>query len=139
MRNRWTKPYLDEIKIEIEKNTDLKIAVNRLKLLFLTKTQSLLHGDLHTGSIMCTPEDTKIIDSEFAFYGPMGFDIGALLANLLISFFSQDGHDVKKGDGEKYKIWILESINKVWNNFELKFLNLWKENPNGSAFSSVFF
>ena len=139
VRNRWTKPYLDEIKIEIEKNTDLKIAVNRLKLLFLTKTQSLLHGDLHTGSIMCTPEDTKIIDSEFAFYGPMGFDIGALLANLLISFFSQDGHDVKKGDGEKYKIWILESINKVWNNFELKFLNLWKENPNGSAFSSVFF
>ena len=139
VRNRWTKPYLNKIKNEIEKNTDLKIAVNRLKLLFLTKTQSLLHGDLHTGSIMCTAEDTKIIDPEFAFYGPMGFDIGALLANLLISFFSQDGHDVKKGDGEKYKMWIIKTINKVWNDFELKFLNLWKKNPTGDVFSSVFF
>ena len=139
VRNRWTKPYLNKIKIEIENNTELKIAVNRLKLLFLTKTESLLHGDLHTGSIMCTPEDTKIIDPEFAFYGPMGFDIGALLANLLISFFSQDGHDIEKGDGEIYKIWILETINNVWNNFELKFLDLWKNNPNGDAFSSVFF
>ena len=139
VRNRWTKPYLNKIKIEIENNTELKIAVNRLKLLFLTKTESLLHGDLHTGSVMCTPEDTKIIDPEFAFYGPMGFDIGALLANLLISFFSQDGHDIKKGDGEIYKKWILETINNVWNSFELKFLNLWKSNPNGDVFSSVFF
>jgi 5-methylthioribose kinase len=138
-RNRWTKPYLDERKTEIEKNTDLKIAVNRLKLLFLTKTESLLHGDLHTGSIMCTPEDTKIIDPEFAFYGPMGFDIGALLANLLISFFSQNGHEIQKGDRSKYKLWILNTINKVWNDFEKKFLILWQENQNGDAYSEKFF
>ena len=138
-RNRWTEPYLNEYKKEIEKNTDLKIAVNRLKLLFLTKTESLLHGDLHTGSIMCTPEDTKIIDPEFAFYGPMGFDIGALLANLLINFFSQDGHAVHKGERENYKKWIIETINKVWNDFEKKFSNLWKQNKTGDAYSSNFF
>ena len=138
-RNRWTTPYLDERKVEIENNTDLKFAVNRLKLQFLTRTESLLHGDLHTGSIMCTPNDTKIIDPEFAFYGPMGFDIGALLANLLINFFSQDGHAINKGERDQYKIWILKTINSVWNDFEKKFTNLWKENQLGDAYSSNFF
>lgn len=138
-RNRWTKPYLDQKKIEIENNTDLKIAVNRLKLLFLTKTESLVHGDLHTGSIMCTPEDTKVIDPEFAFYGPMGFDVGALLANLLINFFSQNGHETKKDQRKNYKKWILETINIVWNEFERKFLQLWKDNQNGDAYSQIYF
>ena len=138
-RNRWTQPYLDQYKKEIEKNTDLKIVVNRLKLKFLTKTESLLHGDLHTGSIMCTPLDTKVIDPEFAFYGPMGFDIGALLANLLINFFSQNGHETNKGERSQYKKWILEVIIKIWNDFEKKFIKLWKENQNGDAYSLNFF
>ena len=59
----------------------------------MTQSQSLLHGDLHTGSIMVSKNETKIIDPEFAFYGPMGFDIGALIANLLMNYFSQNGHE----------------------------------------------
>ena len=41
---------------------------------------------------MMTESDTRIIDPEFAFFGPMGFDVGAVLGNLLMSYFSQDGH-----------------------------------------------
>ena len=52
---------------------------------------ALLHGDLHTGSIMAEAGKTMVIDPEFAFYGPMGFDIGALLANLLLAYFASDG------------------------------------------------
>lgn len=59
---------------------------------FIEQAQSLIHGDLHTGSIMVTPESTQVIDSEFAFYGPMGYDIGAFLGNLILAFFAQDGH-----------------------------------------------
>ena len=91
--NRWTKPYLNKMKNKIERDEKLKIAISRLKLKFMKNTDALLHGDLHTGSIMVTKNDTKVIDPEFAFYGPMGFDIGALIANLLMSFFSQTGHE----------------------------------------------
>ena len=56
-----------------------------MKLKFLTDAQALIHGDLHTGSIMVTDSDTRAIDPEFAFFGPMGFDIGALIGNLLIA------------------------------------------------------
>lgn len=58
----------------------------------MTKSQALLHGDLHTGSIMVTDSQTRVFDPEFAFYGPMGFDIGAIIGNLLLNFAAQEGH-----------------------------------------------
>jgi 5-methylthioribose kinase len=41
---------------------------------------------------MVTHESTQVIDPEFAFYGPMGFDIGAFIGNLILAFYAQDGH-----------------------------------------------
>ena len=41
---------------------------------------------------MVTPDSTQVIDPEFGFYGPMGFDIGAFLGNLILAYFAQDGH-----------------------------------------------
>ena len=40
---------------------------------------------------MATEHDTRVIDPEFAFYGPIGFDVGALLANYLIAYLAQPG------------------------------------------------
>lgn len=37
-------------------------------------------------------ETTYVIDPEFAYYGPMAFDVGKILANLLLAFFACDGH-----------------------------------------------
>ena len=132
--NRWTSPHLDKQKKEIENNDDLKIAVSRLKIKFMSETQSLLHGDLHTGSIMVTENDTKVIDPEFAFYGPMGFDVGALFANLLMNFFSQNGHENNPGERKDFKKWILNLINMIWIKFENKFCNLWDEYPKGDGY-----
>ena len=137
--NRWTSPHLDKQKKEIENNDDLKIAVSRLKIKFMSETQSLLHGDLHTGSIMVTENDTKVIDPEFAFYGPMGFDVGALLANLLMNFFSQSGHENNPGERKDFKKWILNLINMIWIKFENKFCNLWDEYPKGDGYPMQLF
>jgi 5-methylthioribose kinase len=41
---------------------------------------------------MVTTDSTQVIDPEFAFYGPMGYDIGAFLGNLILAYFAQDGH-----------------------------------------------
>jgi len=47
---------------------------------------------------MVTRESTQVIDPEFAFYGPMGFDVGAFLGNLILAFFAQDGHADQTND-----------------------------------------
>lgn len=51
---------------------------------------------------MVTPDSTQVIDPEFGFYGPMGFDIGAFIGNLILAYFSQDGHSEKEGDRRVY-------------------------------------
>lgn len=65
---------------------------------FCERAQALIHGDLHTGSVMVTQDSTQVIDPEFSFYGPMGFDIGAYLGNLILAFFAQDGHATQEND-----------------------------------------
>ncbi len=53
--NRWTRPYLDAEKRAFERDSALKVAAQARKYQFMTSAQALIHGDLHTGSIMVTP------------------------------------------------------------------------------------
>ncbi len=132
--NRWTSPQLDGFAARWRSDTELKIAVSRLKLKFMSCAEALLHGDLHTGSIMVTEEDTRVIDPEFAFMGPMGFDLGAVIANLLLNYFAQNGHETKPGERDEYREWVLTAAETVWTKFREKFLDLWRQQPAGDAY-----
>lgn len=48
-----------------------------------------------------------MIDPEFAFYGPMGFDLGALIGNLLLAYCAVPGN----GQGDDYAEWLLQQVN----------------------------
>lgn len=137
--NRWTSPQLDPYAARWREDGDLKVAVSRLKLKFLSSAEAMLHGDLHTGSVMLTPENTRIIDPEFAFMGPMGFDVGAVIANFLLNYFSQDGHEKVPGDRAAYQDWVLSTVEQIWTSFRDKFLALWRENPTGDAYPKSLF
>ncbi|KAI3789208.1 hypothetical protein L2E82_01998 [Cichorium intybus] len=129
--NRWTSPYLDSEAEAIRNDNFLKIEVADLKSKFCEKTQALIHGDLHTSSIMVTIDSTQVIDPEFAFYGPMGFDIGAFIGNLFLAYFAQDGHADYENDRKAYKAWIMDTIADTWNLFYQKFTSLWDLNKKG--------
>lgn len=133
-QNRWTAPYLDGLAAELREDMDLHIAVSRLKLKFMASPEALLHGDLHTGSIMVTENETRVIDPEFAFYGPMGFDVGAVLANLLMAYFASSGHERAPGDRRAFETWLLETVEQVWNEFARKFLDLWRAGAEGDGY-----
>ncbi|RQH16258.1 S-methyl-5-thioribose kinase [Bradyrhizobium sp. RP6] len=133
-QNRWTSPYLDGLAAELREDMDLHIAISRLKLKFMASPEALLHGDLHTGSIMVTENETRVIDPEFAFYGPMGFDVGAVLANLLMAYFASSGHERAPGDRRAFETWLLETVEQVWNEFARKFLDLWRAGAEGDGY-----
>lgn len=106
----------------------LRVAVAEMKWSFMNDTETLVHGDLHTGSIMVNEDETYVIDPEFAFYGPMGFDVGAVLANLLLAYFSRDWHDRRTAQrSDDYREWLLGQITGIWTEFANKFTLLWRE------------
>lgn len=74
------------IKAFLYDNEKLKSEVAQLRNNFMNNAQALLHGDLHSGSIFANEEGIKVIDPEFAFYGPMGYDIGNVIGNLFFSW-----------------------------------------------------
>ncbi|MDU0205275.1 MULTISPECIES: S-methyl-5-thioribose kinase [Paenibacillus] len=108
-------------------DSELHLEVAILRQKFLTNAQALLHGDLHTGSIFIKPDSTKVIDPEFAYYGPMGFDIGAVLANLILNFAGQEGWSQDHESREAYRAYLLKTVKEVWTHFETNFRALWNE------------
>ena len=97
-----------------------------LKQKFMADAEALIHGDLHTGSIMVNDNETKVIDPEFGFFGPIGFDLGAVLGNLLLSYASQGYHAPDPGVRQSFRQWLLETIVSVWEHFESEFRLLWE-------------
>lgn len=138
-QNRWTAPYLDGLAAELRDDMELHVAISRLKLKFMASPEALLHGDLHTGSIMVTDSQTRVIDPEFAFYGPMGFDVGAVLANLLMAYFASAGHERAPGERAAFEAWVLEIVEQVWTEFARKFLELWRSEACGDAYPVALF
>ncbi|MDH2432900.1 S-methyl-5-thioribose kinase [Pokkaliibacter sp. MBI-7] len=102
-------------------NEALKGEVAELKFRFLTEAQALLHGDVHAGSIFVRQDSTKVIDAEFAYYGPMGFDIGSFIGNMLLNFCGQWGLMAAEEQRNAYRSGLLESIDQLWSGFAERF------------------
>jgi 5-methylthioribose kinase len=117
--NAETNDFEDGLRSDVEKlwkDDKLKFHVSVLKKCFLTDAEVLLHGDLHTGSVFADNENTKVIDPEFAYYGPAGFDIGQVFANLLFQVIVNH---------EKAELFI-QHVETVWTVFEDHFSQLWE-------------
>ncbi|WP_338753113.1 S-methyl-5-thioribose kinase [Bacillus sp. FJAT-52991] len=119
-----TKEFVQE---EIWNDRRLRLETAKLKFDFMTKSQSLLHGDLHTGSIFVKEDSTKIIDPEFAFYGPAGYDVGNVVANLIFAYVHSEYTIEESGMREDYLRYLEETISKMIQLFSEKFLQLWDE------------
>ena len=137
-QNRWTSPWLDATAASFREDLEAHVAISRLKLKFLGSPEALIHGDLHTGSIMVTERETRVIDPEFAFHGPMGFDIGAVIGNLLMSYLASPGHE-RAGERRAFEAWVLQTIEQVWTEFARKFIELWRSDAKGDAYPSTLF
>ncbi|MCG8478269.1 MAG: S-methyl-5-thioribose kinase [Spirochaetales bacterium] len=134
----FSEPYFDarnnridpEIRSRAEENwrdDALKREVAVLKESFMTHSQALIHGDLHTGSVFVTAESTKAFDPEFGFFGPMGFDIGAILGNLILNHASQIWHMTDAGERATYREYLLNTFKGIWETFSRIFQTLWRD------------
>ncbi|QGQ46402.1 S-methyl-5-thioribose kinase [Metabacillus sediminilitoris] len=118
--NHDTNNFEQELGQDVERiwqDQELKLAVAKLKQKFLTKAEALLHGDLHTGSIFADENETKVIDPEFAYFGPIGFDVGQVFGNFLLNAFSRNAENQEV---------LFTHIETTWNVFVKEFSKAWK-------------
>ena len=85
-RNIITKGNEAFVEKYLYSDNQLKAEVAILRERFMNCSQALIHGDLHSGSIFANLNGIKVLDPEFAFYGPMGYDIGNVIGNLFFSW-----------------------------------------------------
>ena len=120
-RNLVFAPNVEFVKKELYDDQSLRLEVAKLKYDFMNNAQSLLHGDLHTGSIFIKQGATKVMDPEFAFYGPMGYDIGNVVANMIFAWANGDATMEDGTEKETYLGWVEEVISQVVDLFKKKY------------------
>jgi len=137
-RNHHT-PGLDEVVARLRADVDLKVEAQHLKAKFANNAETMLHGDFHTGSVMVTDTETKVIDPEFVLYGPMGFDVGMLLANFWMVYFTMPAHIADTRECASYQEWILDVAAGVWDSFTAEFTHLWRTERTGILYEPCLF
>ncbi|MEM9806472.1 MAG: S-methyl-5-thioribose kinase [Cyanobacteria bacterium P01_D01_bin.56] len=114
LTDQWAQKYLRD-------NSEYKLNVLKFKELFITKTDALLHADLHTGSFMVNQLESYVIDMEFSFFGPFGFDIGKIMANFWMCATS---HLHRSADHDMVD-WLVDQTFVIWKVFSSQFFKLW--------------
>jgi 5-methylthioribose kinase len=137
--NRHTTPQLDGIVADLRRDEALKVEVQHMKRAFTSRGETMCHGDLHAGSIMVTGEQSRIIDPEFAFYGPFGFDIGMLIGNYLMAYHAMPAHISDVDACRDFQDWILSVIDETWAVFRQEFLHLWRTERTGILYPKALY
>ncbi len=76
---------LQELSMSFKKNENLKKQVTLIGEKYLSKGNTLLHGDYYPGSWMSKNDHLYVIDPEFGFVGFPEFDLGVMAAHLIIA------------------------------------------------------
>lgn len=121
-RNNVFPPIADFVRKELYEDTALKLEVAKIKFEFMNNAQALIHGDLHTGSIFIRPDSTRVFDPEFAFYGPIGYDVGNVIANMIFAW-----DNGRAAGAEAFCDWALQTVAEVIDLFREKFLRCFEE------------
>ncbi len=140
----FTEPYIehdnnsfvDELEPEVmalRADDRLRAEVGMMKYKFMTGAEALIHADLHTGSVMVMMKDDgtgdgRVIDPEFAYYGPVGFDLGAVFGNYLAARARAE----VVGRSDEFKDWLAGLAQETWDAFEAETRRLWETRPDAT-------
>ncbi|MCL2674880.1 MAG: S-methyl-5-thioribose kinase [Defluviitaleaceae bacterium] len=112
---------------ELYGNEALCLEAAKLQDNFKTNAQALLHGDLHTGSIFVKSGSTMVLDPEFAFYGPIGYDVGNVIANLIFAWVNAEVTMPHSDEKNTFQAWLESAIRDTVDLFYSKALRILKD------------
>ena len=126
-RNIVIPENMEFVKKYLYDDKELHVEAAKLKNNFMNNAQALIHGDLHSGSIFINEKGMKVIDPEFSFYGPMGYDIGNVIGNLFFPLINRK-YLMESGEmKEKFIEWLSKTIIDIFDMFVIKFHKKYKD------------
>lgn len=139
--NDWNSAIDADVR-KVRADSDLKRAIALAKADYMSNTQALLHGDLHTGSVMVTrtgdAAGTRVIDPEFAFYGPVAYDLGTIMANFAIGAVAQWALEGIPSSRRNLQAELVEAIGACWRGFVAEIEKLWTLESGGDLASASY-
>ena len=111
-------PEFAKFSKRVAAHPDVLLARQKLRHLFMSKGECLIHGDLHTSNVFADAKETKVIDMEYAFCGPFSYDLGYFTANFLAQYESAcfRPFDSEK-DRENFKAYCLSVVRDTYLKF----------------------
>lgn len=126
-RNQVEPELAEYVRAELYEDKTLQLEAAKLKFEFMNHAQALIHGDLHTGSVFINQEHAFFFDPEFAFYGPMGFDIGNVIANLFFAWCNGDAMIGDPAQKAHFCGWCIDTICDTVDLFIRKYHDIYQE------------
>ena len=100
----------------------------KLRRNYMSHVDALIHADMHTSNIFASDHEIKVIDFEFSFMGPFGYDLGYLTGNLISQYcaacFKEFENETKRLE---YKAYLLATIKSMYRTYFMTFTELWNE------------
>lgn len=109
---------------------DTRFETERFKLRrkYMSHADCLIHADLHTSNVLVSDEEMKVIDMEFCFVGPFGYDLGYMIGNLISQYAAAAYKPYESEEARKrFKAYILATIRSLYQNFQEHFILSWNE------------
>jgi 5-methylthioribose kinase len=94
--------------------------VATLKHRFRTQADTLVHGDFTCGSVFVGKTALKVIDAEFAGFGPHGFDLGLMLGSLMLHYCAATWQDAANTKDQKN--YLLSQIKQLLSSYQQELL-----------------
>lgn len=120
-RNIITEGNDEFVQKYIYNNDQLISEAMKLRYNFMNNAQALIHGDLHSGSIFINHNGIKVLDPEFAFYGPIGYDIGNVIAHLIMPVIVCHETDEQSETKDNFINWVGSTVPAILYGFEREF------------------
>ena len=81
---------LQSLSMKFKTDANLKSELKKLGERYLSRGDTLIHGDFYPGSWLKVAGGIKVIDHEFGFMGDREFDLGIMIAHLDLSLMNED-------------------------------------------------
>lgn len=133
-RNRIFPGNEEFVERELYGDEALCLEAGKLKMAFQTKAQSLIHGDLHSGSVFVKPGSTMVLDPEFAFYGPAGYDVGNVIAHFVFAWANAEVTMQDQAQKAAFQDWVEQTIVQTVDGFAQASKDILKESCHDPMF-----